>query len=444
MQMSSPFPIRSPLDSATTGQKDYDYTSPLNADGSNYPCKGYHTDTPLRSAATYSAGGSYSMSISGGAPHNGGSCQLSLSYDNGKTFKVIKSMMGGCPLTTSYNFKIPAFAPSGTAIFAWTWFNIVGNREMYMNCAAVTINGASTKRSRVRRQTQATSLDSLPNIYTANIGSKSECTTIEGQEVVFPEPGPDVVYGGGVSSSSPPAPGKCSGRTPVSSGPSSPNSPSSAASLGASSAGSSAPVASNPVASTRTSTLSSAFGTPPAGTSSSRPTATPNASTPPISPNPSNTGGVFVPMDPEPTDAGISPTPSQVPSTPNSLPPSPSQTPSTQPTTPPDTSSSTTCQPQTLRCDTFTSFSACNGQGTGFIPMGPVAAGTECIDGEIVRARAPTDPSMPADDGRCSADGTLRCVDAGRGFQICDHGGWVAMGAVARGTVCRDGNIVAE
>lgn len=46
------------------------------------------------------------MSLQGTAIHNGGSCQISLSYDNGKTFRVIKSFIGNwCALLL--------FRPSG-------------------------------------------------------------------------------------------------------------------------------------------------------------------------------------------------------------------------------------------------------------------------------------------------------------------------------------------
>lgn len=94
-------------------------------------------------------------------------CQFGLSYDNGANFYVIKSYMGGCPSsTTSFDVEIPSDAPSGTGVmcvtissfqwscgrredvktdeksaspslsFSWSWFNKVGNREMYQNCLA--------------------------------------------------------------------------------------------------------------------------------------------------------------------------------------------------------------------------------------------------------------------------------------------------------------------
>ncbi|OAL28840.1 hypothetical protein AYO22_02705 [Fonsecaea multimorphosa] len=198
MQMSWPYPLRSPLDpDVPTDEKDYDMTSPLFPDGSNFPCKNYQNDTDgYVTKATYLAGGTYEMWINGTVEHDGGSCQLSLSYDNGATFKVIKSMIGGCPLTHNYNFTIPTFAPSSdSALLSWSWFNIVGDREMYQNCARVQIVGGPSVRHRrgspYRRQ--ASPMDQLPNIFVCNVGNG--CQTIERQEVVFPDPGTDVVYG---------------------------------------------------------------------------------------------------------------------------------------------------------------------------------------------------------------------------------------------------------
>ncbi|KAK3366430.1 hypothetical protein B0H63DRAFT_490359 [Podospora didyma] len=194
MTLSFPPPFRS------SGQnKDYDMNAPLNPDGSNYPCKGHHSDlgTPAgKSTATFALGSAYSFTIAGGAPHGGGSCQASLSYDQGKTFTVIQSIIGGCPLSSSYPFSIPADAQTGEAIFAWTWFNRIGNREMYMNCAPVTIaatNNSKNKRAEVGPR--ASSFSSRPEILLANIDNG--CHTVEGADVTYPNPGPDVVNNGG-------------------------------------------------------------------------------------------------------------------------------------------------------------------------------------------------------------------------------------------------------
>ncbi|KIV93396.1 hypothetical protein PV10_04609 [Exophiala mesophila] len=198
MQMSSPYPIRSPLDPDLPWyEKDYDMTSPLFSDGSNFACKHYQLDDDSYGIkATYVAGGTYQMSVAGTASHMGGSCQLSLSYDNGHSFKVIKSIIGGCPLSNSYSFTIPSNAPSSeTVLFSWSWFNIVGNREMYQNCARVkVINNPSQRYKRdMSWKRQYSPLTQLPDMFVCNVGNG--CTTIEQREVVFPDPGDDVSYG---------------------------------------------------------------------------------------------------------------------------------------------------------------------------------------------------------------------------------------------------------
>lgn len=134
------------------------------------------------------------MTIAGNTPHSGGSCQLSLSYDNGATFKVIKSMEGGCPLTTQYDFVIPANAPNGHALFAWTWYNLVGNRELYMNCAQVEITGG----------TGSDFASTHPDIFVANVNNG--CETVEGKQTVFAHPGDQIVYDQGNTPNSKPFP----------------------------------------------------------------------------------------------------------------------------------------------------------------------------------------------------------------------------------------------
>lgn len=183
---------------------DYSITSPLSADGSNFPCKGYLSllGTPQgKSVATWNAGGSYNFTIAGGANHNGGSCQASLSLDGGKTFRVLHSYEGGCPAsgTSSYNFRVPAdVPPTEGAIFAWSWFNNLGNREMYMNCAVVDIVGGGGSAEKV-------SFASRPTLFKANVGNG--CTTVESVNVKFPQPGPDLDSNG---ASAPPV-GNCGG-----------------------------------------------------------------------------------------------------------------------------------------------------------------------------------------------------------------------------------------
>ena len=51
---------------------------------------------------------------------------LGNSYDQGKTFAVIYSVEGGCPLQSNYTVPIPKDLPNAnSATFSWTWFNKV-------------------------------------------------------------------------------------------------------------------------------------------------------------------------------------------------------------------------------------------------------------------------------------------------------------------------------
>jgi hypothetical protein len=139
MEMIYPPPFRSKVnDHATT--KDFDMTSPLSADGSNFPCKGYHSDfgTPAgASTATFAPGQSYKFTISGGASHNGGSCQASLSYDKGKTWTVIHSYIGNCPLQgeSDFDFAIPALRIALLSLLSLT--SIACDRRLSIVAAVV-------------------------------------------------------------------------------------------------------------------------------------------------------------------------------------------------------------------------------------------------------------------------------------------------------------------
>ncbi|KAF2766141.1 hypothetical protein EJ03DRAFT_278771, partial [Teratosphaeria nubilosa] len=200
MEMSWPYPFRSKYNPANDySDIDYSMTSPLLADGSNYPCKGYQNDQDASPTVAYTAGSTYNMTLSGSATHGGGSCQLSLSYDNGATFRVIKSMIGGCPLTSTYDFTIPSYAPDGDALLAWTWQNLEGNREYYMNCAPISIVAAPTRR---QKRSAYRNMTSLPYIWKANLAVVNDCETAEDDNVVYPSPGPDVVYGDGLGNTS--------------------------------------------------------------------------------------------------------------------------------------------------------------------------------------------------------------------------------------------------
>lgn len=184
VEMVYPPPFRSKHNPHTSDKIDQFLDGPLGYD-SQFPCKGYHSDlgTPAGAPiATWLAGATYNFTLEGrGHGLEGGSCQVALSYDKGNTFKVIKSFIGSCPVSNnqSFNFTVPSNAPgSDSVIFGWTHFNKIGNREMYMNCAAVKIDGPPFSNA-------TAPLAGNPNLFVPNVGATS-CLTIEGTEVNFP------------------------------------------------------------------------------------------------------------------------------------------------------------------------------------------------------------------------------------------------------------------
>ena len=63
------------------------------------------------------------------AAHSGGSCQASLSFDNGETWKVLHSYIGGCPRGVAlgsnmagndqtFRFLVPQNTKTGDALFS--------------------------------------------------------------------------------------------------------------------------------------------------------------------------------------------------------------------------------------------------------------------------------------------------------------------------------------
>lgn len=202
--MKDPPPLRHHLNPYTT-DVDYDILDPIST--SEYPCKNRTNliGTPQGQAVkTYAPGEQASMTFEGKATHNGGSCQISLSYDKGKTFTVIKSFIGNCPVIDKlFNFQIPADAPEGSdVLLAWNWLNKTGNREFYMSCAVVNIKGSGGRESfpmanstnPVSNKTEIRASSILfadrPQVFVANLGG--EFCTLERVDIVYPNPGPDV------------------------------------------------------------------------------------------------------------------------------------------------------------------------------------------------------------------------------------------------------------
>jgi hypothetical protein len=65
-------------------------TAPLTTDGLGWPCKGYINNPSgspyMDSVVSWKAGDSVTAKFAGTASHLGGSCQFSMSYDEGKTW----------------------------------------------------------------------------------------------------------------------------------------------------------------------------------------------------------------------------------------------------------------------------------------------------------------------------------------------------------------------
>ncbi|KAJ5685207.1 hypothetical protein N7536_007826 [Penicillium majusculum] len=169
------------MSSPTPYSKDSLNNSPLAADGSDFPCKLRDNAFEAPSTETIIAiGESHPLSFVGSATHGGGSCQISLTTDlkpsKSSEWKVIKSFEGGCPANVdgnmsggpdvtdpySFNFTIPDGISAGKYTLAWTWFNRIGNREMYMNCAPITVSGGSSKRSPEELERRAASFPPHP------------------------------------------------------------------------------------------------------------------------------------------------------------------------------------------------------------------------------------------------------------------------------------------
>ena len=174
MIMATPKPFGSPNN------------SPLDPSGSDYPCHMTTVDTSTGPSNDWAVGSTQTLSFSGSAVHGGGSCQVSITTDKTPTkdskFKVIHSIEGGCPGVggpATFDFKVPDMLPDGDLVMAWTWFNKIGNREIYMNCANVKVTGGASDTSKFEK---------LPDMALANIqvGSGATCKTAESSDYTFP------------------------------------------------------------------------------------------------------------------------------------------------------------------------------------------------------------------------------------------------------------------
>ena len=71
-----------------------------------------------------------------------------------------------------------------------------------MNCAQVEIVTGLEKRKKKKHKHFFKGFRNLPGIWRANIAGLNDCVTQENVTVVYPDPGPDVSYGDGLSDAS--------------------------------------------------------------------------------------------------------------------------------------------------------------------------------------------------------------------------------------------------
>jgi hypothetical protein len=343
-----------------------------------FPCKHNFDVTEMNQ---WNAGETKEVAFVGTAVHGGGSCQFSITTDTEPTeasqWKVIHSMIGGCPSNVTGNLPgddakapgsavlpvtMPDFIPDGAYTFAWSWVNKVGNREFYMDCAPIKVGGGGN----AKRSSAAAALAALPDMFIANLPS-TECSTSEKEDFVFPNPGDSVyTYPGAAVGHSLTGAG-CAAQAKMSAGngePSTPTEPGSGDKPASSEPAASEPAASKPAATNTAGTPAASTGAP------SYPTGVPS--------NPD--GGVLAP--------GASPAPSAspVPEVPTSKPEQPKPAASAAPVAPvaPSTPSSSDCTPCTedgaIVCIGSNQFGLCN---RGCAVAQALAQGTVCTNGVI-------------------------------------------------------------
>jgi hypothetical protein len=333
--------------------------SPLDPSGSDFPCKvggGGSGSYEIKSMNEWPVGSTQVLDFVGTAVHGGGSCQVAVTADKipspASVWKVIHSFEGGCPAAVDGNFNedgsnggpskfpftVPEELPNGEMTMAWTWFNKIGNREMYMNCAPITVSGGSDDNA---------GFNELPDMAVANIHRQGECRTPDTSDYAFANPGRYVTKGG-VGPHVPLCGGAATGDKGVSVTPPK------------------TPIASPPVA-------------------SSAPAPAPSEPVAPTAPAPTSTSYTMTTItSPLPTQSlsGVpAPNSSSAPPT-GSVPHArPSKAPALVPN--PGASDGTTCSPGgALLCNGETQFGLCN---WGKVVWQPVAAGTRCQDGKIAR-----------------------------------------------------------
>lgn len=174
----------------------------------DFPCK-KRSGYVVSEMTQWDAGTTQQVSFMGAAVHGGGSCQFSITTDPEPTeesqWKVIHSVIGGCPAATDANLPgnaesfvagtfpvtMPSNIPDGRYTFAWSWVNKVGFREFYMECAPIQVGSGSGSASTA---SVASALSALPDMFVVNLPN-TECKSTEGEDFNYPDPGQSVVVG---------------------------------------------------------------------------------------------------------------------------------------------------------------------------------------------------------------------------------------------------------
>ncbi|KAI9656744.1 MAG: hypothetical protein M1821_003383 [Bathelium mastoideum] len=354
-------------------------TSPLTE--GQFPCQ-VHTYA-ISSMNNMAAGSPQTLSLDGDAVHGGGSCQLAVSLDQKptaqSTFKVIKSWIGGCPVTQGqsspdhFNYSIPQGFPNGQATLSWTWNSLeAGQDELYMNCAPIMVTGGSSDK---------TVYNSLPDLSKVNIPGV-DCKQVVNTNPDYVNPGPDAET---LTSQSLAAPtgAACEKKTaggaapPASatSGASSPSSAPASSSAAATTSAAAAPSSSAPAAGSGTSTtFATSFYTVTSGAA-----ATPTGGSNSSGSGSSSSGGSFAPT----SGSGSSGSSGSGSSSSGSDPMGGSG--SSNSTGSSSGSGSSSCSTNgAVVCNGPTQFGLCN---NGNVAFQAVAAGTTCSNGQIMRKR---------------------------------------------------------
>ncbi|GJJ77098.1 hypothetical protein EMPS_09457 [Entomortierella parvispora] len=147
-----------------TAQFDWKIHTFIGYNGFKFPCGGYKKGkvTPMKAGDIipvrfWTSDMTYSQHITelpkksyNEARHGGGLCEFSLSYDGGKSFRVIATYTKTCPdVLFKWPVRIPDNVPSckksGECLFSWSWTSALVP-QYYHNCADVTIEGKANGR----------------------------------------------------------------------------------------------------------------------------------------------------------------------------------------------------------------------------------------------------------------------------------------------------------